>query len=50
MFSRQSIGQGSKRDLEKESDIKNYLKLTAKAKSSEHYDKRRENFVSIKGP
>ena len=25
MFSKQSIGQGSKRNLEKESDIKNYL-------------------------
>lgn len=35
MFSRQSIGQGSKRDLEKESDIKNYLKLTAEGQKQQ---------------
>lgn len=29
IFSKESTGQSSKRDLKKESDIKNYLKQTA---------------------
>lgn len=50
MYSKQSIGQGSKRDLEKESDIKNYLKQTAKGqKALSIMIKRRECFISVKG-
>ena len=35
MFSKQSIGKGSKRNLEKESDIKNYLEQTTEGQKQQ---------------